>query len=200
MREAASVSTPEPTLEDLRRARGEGWQWPRIAREACPQCGLDAAALPRTSLGSQLLQSADAWQVFLRSADDAFLRTNPEPGVFSPLQYCAHVRDIARVYGDRVMLATAEDNPTFPQFNPSSETFEGYNELDVEDLAGDLGAQARRLAAILGDLSEDEWDRTLTRDGGRDGVYTFTVHGLGCYALHESHHHLLDARGELHAT
>jgi DinB superfamily len=200
MREAALVSAPEPTLEDLRRARGEGWQWPRIAREACPQCGLNAAALPRASLGLELLDSVAAWHEFLGSADDTFLRTNPEPGVFSPLQYGAHVRDIVRVYGDRIVLARDEDNPTFPQFNPSSAVFEGYNALDVEDLARDLSEQARRLAAMLDDLREVEWDRTLTRDGGSDGVFTFTVHGLACYALHESHHHLLDARGELHAS
>ena len=40
-------------------------------------------------------------------------------------------------------------------------------------------------------------DCLTTRDGGRDGVFTFTVHGQACYALHEAHHHLLDAEGTL---
>ena len=187
----------EPTLEDLRRARGEGWQWPRIASDACPQCGMHAAALPRESLGPLLLESMTAWQKFLVSSDEPFLRTNPEPGVFSPLQYSAHVRDIVRVYGDRIELAVAEDNPTFPQFNPSSEVFEGYNTMAISELADDLDAQARRLATVLANLHDDEWDRTLVRDGGTDGVFTFTVHGQACYALHEAHHHLLDADGTL---
>jgi hypothetical protein len=187
----------EPTLEDLRRARGEGWQWPRIASDACPQCGMHAAALPHESLGPMLLESVAAWQEFLGSADESFLRTNPEPGVFSPIQYGAHVRDIVRVYGDRIELAIAEDNPTFPQFSPSSEVFEAYNEMAVGELADDLDAQARRLATIVEHLQDDQWDRTLVRDGGKDGVFTFTIHGQACYALHEAHHHLLDAEGTL---
>jgi hypothetical protein len=144
-----------------------------------------------------LLDSVAAWQEFLASADESFLRTNPEPGVFSPLQYGAHVRDIVRVYGDRIELAIAQDNPTFPQFSPSSEVFEEYNTMAVGDLAVNLDAQALRLATIVGNLQDDHWDRTLVRDGGKDGVFTFTVHGQVCYALHESHHHLLDADGTL---
>ena len=42
--------------------------------------------------------------------------------------------------------------------------------------------------------------RTMTRDGGGDGVYQFTVAGLASYAVHESHHHLLDAKGTLKPT
>ena len=40
----------------------------------------------------------------------------------------------------------------------------------------------------------------MTRDGGSDGVYQFTVAGLASYAVHESHHHLLDADGTLQPT
>jgi hypothetical protein len=158
---------------------------------------MHAAALPRASLGPMLLDSVAAWQEFLGSADESFLRANPEPGVFSPIQYGAHVRDIVRVYGDRIELAIAEDNPTFPQFSPSSEVFEAYNTMAVAALAEDLDTQAQRLATIVANLHDDQWDRTLVRDGGKDGVFTFTVHGQACYAVHESHHHLLDAEGAL---
>jgi hypothetical protein len=191
------TGSSQPTLDELRRARGEGWQWPRTATDACPQCGFHAAALPHSSLGPRLLASAAAWRDFLLVADDAALRTNPEPGVFSPLQYGAHVRDILRVYGDRILLAAAQDNPTFLQFNPEEGVWEAYNRLAAADLADDLGAQARRLATILGDLAADDWSRTLTRDGGKDGVFVFTVSGQACYAVHEAHHHLLDANGTL---
>jgi hypothetical protein len=187
----------QPTLDDLRRARGEGWQWPRTATDACPQCGFHAAALPRSALAPTLLDSAAAWQEFLLAAEDAYLRTNPEPGVFSPLQYGAHVRDILRVYGDRVLLAVEQENPTFPQFNPEEDVWEAYNQLAAAELAVDLDAQARRLAGILEGLAPEGWSRTLTRDGGKDGVFTFTVSGQACYAVHEAHHHLLDANGTL---
>jgi hypothetical protein len=49
-------------------------------------------------------------------ADGTFLRTNPEAEVFvfSPLQYGAHVRDMLKVYGDRMVLGLEQDKPTSP--------------------------------------------------------------------------------------
>ncbi len=185
------------TLDDLRRERGEGWQWARAQTDQCPQCGLQPGAMEHASLGRRLTAQAESWRTFLMSADDTYLRTNPAPGVFSPIQYGAHVRDIQRVYGDRILLMLEEENPVFPQFNPDEEAWNGYNQLDRAALADDIETQAQRLAGILEQLRPDDWSRTMTRDGGSDGVYQFTVAGLASYAVHESHHHLLDANGTL---
>jgi DinB superfamily len=156
--------------------------------------------MERASLGGQLTELAGQWRSFLLSADEAYLRANPAPGVFSPMQYGAHVRDIQRVYGDRILLMLEEDNPVFPQFNPDEDAWAGYNELDRAALADDMAAQAQRLVGILEHLQPEDWSRTMTRDGGGDGVYQFTVAGLASYAVHESHHHLLDANGTLPPT
>jgi hypothetical protein len=151
-------------------------------------------------LGTKLIESAGAWRAFLIEADETSLRTNPAPAIFSPVQYGAHVRDILRVYGDRILIMVAEDNPVFPQFNPDEGVWDGYNRLGREELADDLETQARRLASILDHLQPAEWSLTMTRDGGNDGVYRFTVAGLASYAVHEAHHHLLDANGTLQPT
>ena len=185
------------TLDDLRRERGEGWQWARAQTDRCPQCGEHPAAMERASLGGQLIESAGAWRTFLLGADDASLRTSPAPGIFSPIQYGAHVRDIQGVYGDRILLMLEQDNPVFPQFNPEEEEWENFNRLEADSLANGIEAQARRLAEILERLQPQDWGRTMTRDGGRDGVHQFTVAGLASYVVHESHHHLLDANGTL---
>jgi DinB family protein len=194
------VNEPRPTLDDLRRARGEGWEWPRAATDECPQCGMHPGAQPPESLGAMAVELAADWREFLMSADDEYLRTCPEPGVFSPIQYGAHVRDILRVYGDRVLLAIAEDDPEVPTFHPSEDEWDRYNRLDREELADDLEAQAQRLADILDRLDDDAWERTVTRRAlvaGTDNVYRFTVAGIASYAVHEAHHHLLDADGTL---
>ncbi len=185
------------TLDDLRRERGEGWQWARAQTDRCPQCGQRPAEVERDALGGELLESAAAWRTFLLSADDGYLRTIPEPGIFSPIQYGAHVRDIERAYADRILLMLDEDNPVFPQLNPDEAAWDGYNHLCVVELADDIDAQARRLAEILDTLQPADWSRTMIRDGGSDGVFEFTVVGLANYAVHESHHHLLDANGTL---
>ena len=194
------MSEPRPSLNDLRRARGEGWEWPRAATEECPQCGLHAGAQSPESLGAMAVELAADWREFLVTADDAYLRTNPEPGVFSPIQYGAHVRDILRVYGDRVLLAIAADDPEVPTFHPPDDEWARYNSLDREELATDIETQADRLAAILDSLDDDAWSRTVTRQAlvsGTDAVYRFTVAGIASYAVHEAHHHLLDADGTI---
>ena len=131
--------------------------------------------------------------------EDAYLRTNPEAEffVFSPIQYGAHVRDILTVYTDRMVLGVEQDSPTVPIFNPPQEVFESYNALDREQLASDIEAQARRLAELVDNMDPSAWSRIVVNDRGIYGVYTFTVAGLACNAVHEAHHHLLDAKGDL---
>jgi len=196
------VQTPrEPdAFEILRRDRGEGWQWHRIQAEPCPQCGDNPSALPAVSLGPLAVERAAAWRAFLDEADDAYLRHIPEPGVFSPLQYAAHVRDILRVYTDRIVLGAERDVPTVPIFQPPQEVWEEYNQSGVDELAADLEAQARRLEDVGANLEPSAWSRIVVNDRGVYGVYTFTLAGLACNAVHEAHHHLLDAKGSLDAT
>jgi DinB superfamily len=165
----------------------------------CPQCGLHPGAMERDRLGEALLAAAAAWRYFLTTADDAYLRKVPGPGIFSPIQYGAHVRDIQRVYGDRILLMLQEESPVFPQFNPDEGEWGAFNLLAPEELADGIDAQANRLAGILDGLQPEDWSRTMIRDGGSDGVYEFTIAGLASYAVHESQHHLQDANGTLKA-
>ena len=118
-------------FEELRRARGEGWQWHRIQMEACPQCGDHPAGLPAPSLGPLAVERAAQWREFLEQTDVGYLRHIPEPGVFSPLQYAAHVHDILRVYTDRIVLGLEHDAPTVPIFQPPQEAWKAYNRSDV---------------------------------------------------------------------
>jgi hypothetical protein len=186
--------------EELRRTRGEGWEWYRIQSDPCPQCGDHPAALAPGSLGDLAVERATSWREFLLRSDDRYLRTNPDVAVFSPLQYGAHVRDILRVYTDRMELGCQEDRPTVPMFNPPHEEFERYNQMGAEELAADIEAQARRLQQTVAAMDPAAWSRLVINDRGVYGVYSFTLAGLACNAVHEAHHHLLDAQGTLNPT
>jgi hypothetical protein len=197
---ATSATRPprEPDeLEKLRRDRGEGWQWHRIQTDPCPQCGYHPAALPRTALSEAVLESAAAWAEFLLHSDEQFLRTKTDFGIFSPIQYGAHVRDMQQVAADRILLGIEQDNPVVPIHNPPQEEWDRYARLTREELASDLDGQARRLAGVLANMDPSAWNRIVINDRGVYGVYTFTLAGLACNAVHEAHHHLLDAKGTL---
>ena len=165
--------------------------------DPCPQCGDHPASLAPSALGPLAVERAEAWREFLDHADDDYLRTSPEFGVFSPLQYGAHVRDIIRVYTDRIELGLEQDSPTVPIFNPPQEEWERYNTLDARELGAAIVAQAQRLDAIASRMEPDKWRRIVVNDRGPYGVYSFTLAGLACNAVHETHHHLLDATGTL---
>jgi hypothetical protein len=185
------------TFEKLRAARGEGWQWSRIQEEPCPQCGLNPAEMEPQTLGPRVVELADKWRTFLVEADDRFLRHSPEPGVFSPLQYGAHVNGTLRVATERLELGLEQDAPTVPMFNPGQDEWERYNELDAQQLSDQLEESASQVALILGRLDGTLWSRTVINDRGQYGIYTFTLVGIGRNVVHESHHHLLDAKGTL---
>ena len=194
--QAQTPAEPD-TFEKLRAQRGEGWQWHRIQHDPCPQCGDHPGSVPPAELGALALERAGRWREFLEQTDETVLRHIPEPGVFSPLQYAAHVRDIIRVYTDRMILGLEQDVPTVPMFNPPKEVWEAYNHADVTQIADDLQAQAQRLADVLAGMSPSAWSRIVVNDRGTYGVYTFTMPGLACNIVHEQHHHLLDATGSL---
>ena len=67
------------------------WTW--VLDRPCAECGLDAGALDRADLGAMLRDNATAWQQVL-AAPEATRR--PEPTVWSPTEYAAHVRDVHR--------------------------------------------------------------------------------------------------------
>jgi hypothetical protein len=184
-------------MEEVRRNRGEGWEWHRIQVDPCPQCGDFPAALPPEDLGHLAVERAASWREFLVHQDESYLRASPEMGVFSPLQYGAHVRDILRVYTERMVLGLEQGSPTVPIFNPPQEEWERYNRMEPEELAVDLEMQARRLEEVIDEMDPAAWSRIVVNDRGVYGVYTFTVAGLACNAAHEAHHHLLDAKGIL---
>jgi hypothetical protein len=173
----------------------EGWEWVRIQQLPCPQCGQNPSAGPPGELGAVVEESLDGWRLFLagaRSQDD-YLRTHPGPEVWSPIQYGFHVRDMLKVFGDRILLAVEQDDPAVPWFDPGPEGWAAYDRAGVEELVAELEKQTARFAGIVEGCGAGDWGRTARRDG----VDRFTVAGLACFGAHEAHHHLLDAEGSI---
>jgi len=58
---------------------------------------------------------AAAWVAVLEQPDN--VRKRPSPRAWSPLEYACHVRDVFRLYDQRLQRMLLEDAPLFPNWD-----------------------------------------------------------------------------------
>lgn len=160
------------------------WTW--VLARTCPECGYDAAAVAPTEVADAIRDNAAAWPPVLER-DHATER--PSPTVWSPTEYAAHVRDVHRIFADRVSLMLTEDDPEFANWDQDAAAVaDRYDLQQPSDVGPDLVSAAERVAAAYDDVPADAWDRTGRRSNGS----RFTVATLATYHLHDVVHHLWD--------
>jgi hypothetical protein len=112
--------------------------------------------------------------------------------VWSPTEYACHVRDVFVVFGDRVRLMLAENDPAFPNWDQDATALEeDYAEQLPSEVSTQLVAAGRAVAAEFDAVPDDAWERTGRRSNGS----VFTIESLSRYFLHDVIHHLHDVRG-----
>ena len=162
------------------------WTW--VLQRPCSECGYDAAAVEPTAVGARVRASLPLWQQAL-TRPDAGVR--PDPQVWSALEYGCHLRDVVRLFDERLRLILAQDDPQFADWNPDTAALEGrYGEQDPAAVARSLSSAGHALADRFDAVPDDAW----ARPGRRSDGAAFTVGSLGRYFLHEVEHHLHDAR------
>jgi hypothetical protein len=160
------------------------WTW--TLERPCPECGLEAGAVPADDLPARITACTDPWPFVLARPD---VRERPGPTTWSALEYACHVRDVCRLFERRVRLMLERDDPAFENWDQDATAVEDrYGEQDPVRVAGDVAVAAAMLAGVYAEVRGRQWDRTGSRsDGSR-----FTVLSLGRYALHDIAHHLHD--------
>jgi DinB superfamily len=160
------------------------WTW--VLTKPCPECGFEATAIEATDVAGMILSNATAWKTVLQRAD---VRVRPRPGIWSPLEYACHVRDVFDLYDMRLHLMLDHEAPTFPNWNQDVTAVEQrYAEQDPVEVAIELDGAAERLAASFSDVEPDQWQRTGLRS---DGAH-FTIDSFARYLIHDPMHHLHD--------
>ncbi|EFQ83744.1 hypothetical protein HMPREF0063_11407 [Aeromicrobium marinum DSM 15272] len=163
------------------------WTW--VLREACPECGFTAAAAPPQDVADRIRQHPARWARVLGRADAA---VRPSRGVWSPTEYAAHVRDMYRVFDERLRLVQEVDDPEFADWDQDEAAIAGdYASLVPEDVADDLATAIGRIAATLDAVPGQGWVRPCRRSNGS----VFTAGSLAQYMLHDDVHHLHDVAG-----
>ena len=175
----------EPSIEP----DTKDWTW--VLREPCPECGFVADELDRTELGRLLRDNAVGWTSVL-GQPDAIQR--PDETTWSPLEYACHVRDVHRIFLERVGLMLDQDQPTFANWDQDETAVAGrYDLQDPAVVAPELVAAAEAIASrydALLDAPDELWSRRGFRSDGSE----FTVDSLARYHLHDVLHHAHDVR------
>jgi DinB superfamily len=162
------------------------WTW--VLARPCPECHYDASAVERATLGSRARATLPLWRQAL-ARTDATVR--PAPEVWSPLEYGCHVRDVFRVFDERLRLMLDRDDPQFADWNQDASALAGrYGEQDPATVAAELLAAGETIAVRFDAVPDGAWSRPGRRSNGS----TFTVESLGRYFLHDVEHHLHDVR------
>ncbi|NND13559.1 MAG: DinB family protein [Acidimicrobiia bacterium] len=172
---------PVPRPPDLK-----DWTW--VLDRTCPECGFEAATVERSRIGELLRENTQAW-IRVLGGDEQVLRTRPRADVWSPTEYACHVRDVHRLYSERLALMLAEDNPLFANWDQNEAAVERrYDLADPGQVKGELTTAGLKLADEFDAVAGKQWDRRGRRSDGAN----FTIETFARYLLHDPVHHLYD--------
>ncbi len=169
----------EPDVKD--------WTW--VLEKPCPECGFETASLPREQIADVVRDSAASWRAVLARPE---ARTRPDEGTWSPLEYGCHVRDVLRLYDERLHLMLDQDDPLYPNWDQDATALEDrYDQQDPSVVADEVVAAGEQVAAAFDRLDPSQWARRGRRSDGA----SFDVEGFARYFAHDLVHHRHDVRG-----
>lgn len=184
-----TARTPDPDpLPGYTPAAPDAKDWTWVLAERCGECGFIGTDVAGPEIAGTVHDLVPRWRAALNRLD---ARDRPDPEVWSVLEYGAHVRDVHRVFGERLQLMLGQDDPPFANWDQDATALaDRYDLQDPGRVADELADAAAALAAGFAAVRPGQWARTGRRSNGS----TFTVETLGQYFLHDVVHHLHDVR------
>jgi len=162
----------------------KNWTW--VIEQPCPECGFDATRYPDADIAPAIRDNAASWPAVLARTD---VRSRPNDSTWSPLEYSAHVRDVLKVYRERLRLMVETDYPLYPNWDQDETAVaDAYNDQDPAVVGEQLGARADDLASAFDALTSEQW----LRPGRRSDGASFTVSSMAKYLTHDLVHHRWD--------
>ncbi|GAA3704896.1 DinB family protein [Terrabacter ginsenosidimutans] len=162
------------------------WTW--VLTRPCPDCGFDAATTDPADVPGILRDAARSYAARLGRDD---VRTRPAEGVWSPLEYACHVRDVCDVMRGRLEQILAGEGALVQFANwDQDETALGarYWRSDPEVVERDLTEAFETAATAYALPTGTQWEWPALRSNGSQ----FTARTLALYFVHDVHHHLWD--------
>ncbi|MGK2866712.1 MAG: DinB family protein [Mycobacterium sp.] len=166
------------------------WTW--VLTRACRDCGFDPATVAPIDVARHIRADAADWAGRLTRPGVAH---RPAPGVWSHLEYGCHIRDVHRIFDQRVQLMLTETDPQFPNWDQDATAIaDDYGAQDPTVVAGELSAAAATVADRYDRVAESDWERRGLRSNGSE----FTIATISVYHLHDIVHHAWDVRDRVH--
>src|SRR5581483_528082 len=162
----------------------KNWTW--VLTRPCPDCGFDASTFPCIGVVDALRQNAREWTTILSRP---WASQRPFPQQWSALEYGCHVRDVFRLFDQRLRSMLTEDDPIFENWDQDRTAHdEQYGSQEPERVAGEILEASATLADTLRSVKGIQWDRPGRRSDGS----SFSVDTLARYLLHDPVHHVWD--------
>jgi len=160
------------------------WTW--VLHRPCPECRFDSSTFDVEHVPDMVRSNAAAWRDALA---DERARQRPSDDVWSALEYGCHVRDVFRLYDERLQLMLTQDDPLFANWDQDATAIEEqYDRQSPASVADQLESAAFDLADRFEAVSGDQWARTGRRTDGA----VFTIDTFARYFVHDPIHHLHD--------
>jgi hypothetical protein len=175
------ITDPGPSTPD-----DADWTW--VLTRPCPDCGYDATTLAPEDIPVRLRDASTRYAAVLGRDD---VRTRPALGVWSPLEYTCHVRDVCDVMRNRIeqILAGGGEVVRFANWDQDETAVQKqYWRADPQVVRREVGDAFDAAAAAYERPSAAQWDWPALRSNGSE----FTATTLAQYFLHDIQHHLWD--------
>ena len=160
------------------------WTW--VLERPCPACGFDATDVAPQNVPTLISDLAIAWEGVLLGTD---VGQRPDPLKWSPLEYACHVRDVLRIFDERLKLMVAQDGAHFANWDQDvTAVEERYDLQDPIVVSRELAEASEALALHFSLVMGPQWAHRGLRSNGSE----FTVSTFAVYLTHDLVHHLWD--------
>ena len=173
--------------------------------DRCDNCSFTYQAHDPRSVSAELRSLSRGYrsvlvdQWFGTDRTDVLIR-RPAPGVWSPVEYGCHVRDVLLAQRERLFQALVEDEPSFvPIYREERAVLARYADESPEQVATEIAFAIGLAAGAFYGVTDDGWARTCIYNYPQPSARTLLW--LAQHTLHECVHHLHDIErivGTLH--
>ena len=172
-----------------------------LTMDHCDECGFTYVDHTPPGIAQEIHDLGGRYRSALtdEAVDETRLRTPPGPGVWSPVEYGCHFRDVLLAQRERLLLALVEVEPTFvPIYREQRAELARYSDETPGQVVGEIMFAADLLAWVVNGLAGADWQRTCVYNYPEPSVRTLLW--LAQHTLHEGEHHLWDIERLASAT